>query len=155
MNIAGINYESIVDGEGVRTALFISGCKHNCEGCHNKEAQAFDYGEPFTEEMQERALARMRDIPFHRGITLTGGDPMFSAEELIPFVERYRKENLGDVWIFSGFTYDQIKADPIKNKLLQLCDVLVDGQFIQEKHSPNLNFRGSTNQNIIRLNEKV
>lgn len=151
MKLAGVEYESIVDGEGIRTTIFISGCLHGCEGCHNKETQDFDKGETFDESLQAKILEQIKIRPYIRGITLSGGDPMYSAKELIPFVERYKEEIGGDVWIYSGFKIEDILKNDIMKRLLELCDVLVDGKFEKSNIKYNLKYRGSSNQRIIDL----
>lgn len=152
MNVAGINFESIADGVGVRVVVFVSGCLHNCKGCHNPTSHSFTVGRPFTPELQEEIVDYIIKTPFITGITLSGGDPMYSAAELVPFVERVRRE-LPHIsfWIYSGFTFEQILDDPEKLALLKLCDVLVDGEFILEQRDITLAYKGSTNQRIIDI----
>ena len=76
MNYSGIINCSIVDGEGFRVSLFISGCKHHCEGCHNKETWDFNHGKPYTEKVEEVLFDRLSS-PHIKGLTLTGGDPLY------------------------------------------------------------------------------
>lgn len=152
LNLAGINYNSIVDGDGVRLVLFFSGCKHNCTGCHNKQAQNFECGIQFSRVLQEKVIEYVRSTSFIKGFTLSGGDPMYSAELLIPFVQRVRSEvPNADVWIYSGFTYEQIQRDEQRFKLLSLCDILVDGEFVLDQKDESLKFRGSRNQRVIDI----
>ena len=150
MNVAGINFESIADGVGVRVVVFVSGCKHNCKGCHNPTSHSFTVGRPFTAELQDEIIDYIHKTPFISGITLSGGDPMYSAADLIPFIQRVRKDipNIS-VWIYSGFTYEEILSDVDMLALLKLCDVLVDGMFILEKRDITLAYKGSTNQRLI------
>lgn len=152
MRISGIEYDSIVDGEGIRNTLFISGCKHKCKGCHNKPTWDFNYGEDFTKEKQDKFIEKCRKNPLLKGITLSGGDPMYSAIELIPFMHNFKTEcpHL-DVWAYSGFTLEEIKEDKNMSTLLSYCDVLVDGLYIEELRDITLAFRGSSNQRIIKL----
>lgn len=152
MNIAGINFESVVDGVGVRAAIFVSGCLHACKGCHNPSSHSFTAGRPFTQNLQDEIIDYVRKTPFVSGITLSGGDPMYSAKDLTPFIRRIKSE-LPDisVWIYSGFTYDEILEDADMLSLLCLCDVLVDGPFILEQRDITLAYRGSTNQRLIDI----
>ena len=93
----------------MRVVLFFSGCAHECKGCHNEKAHDFKCGIPFDFEWQNKVIEYVKDTPFIKGITLSGGDPMFSAEQLIPFVLRFKEEiPRADIWIYSGFTYEQI-----------------------------------------------
>ena len=152
MKVSGIVYDSIVDGEGIRNTLFISGCKHYCKNCHNPQTWDFDYGEDFTIKKQIDFIDKCKRNILLDGITISGGDPMYSVNELIPFIERFKNEcpNL-NIWIYSGFTYEEIINDKKMNKLLSLCDVLVDGKYIDELKDVTLEFRGSSNQRIIFL----
>ena len=156
MNVSGINYESIVDGEGVRVVLYVSGCAHHCNGCHNPITWEANSGKPFTEEIQNSIYEACKP-DYIDGLTLSGGCPMCNAKELIPFVKSF-KEKFPDktIWCYCGETVEEIIEDPKsdKYKLLSLIDVLVDGQFVLEKKNPNLAFRGSSNQRIIKVTHK-
>lgn len=146
----GINFESIVDGSGVRVVVFFAGCKHDCKGCHNPESHSFDVGKPFDDEMQEQIAEYIRETPYIDGVTLSGGDPMYSAKDVTDFVVRLRAELPSvTVWVYTGFTYEEILQDEDMLGLLQLCDVLVDGRFILEQKDVTLYYRGSRNQRII------
>ena len=153
MNVSGINYESIVDGEGVRVVLYVSGCAHHCKGCHNPSTWDANSGKPFTEEIQNSIYEACKP-DYIEGLTLSGGCPMCNATELIPFVKSF-KERFPDktIWCYCGETVEEISKEPRSDKyrLLSLVDVLVDGQFVLEKKDPNLAFRGSSNQRIIKV----
>ena len=139
MNYATIKYFDIANGEGVRTSLFVSGCRHHCPECFNSEAWSFDYGEPFDESVEEKIISSLS--PFYiAGLSLLGGEPMEEENQkaLLPF-----EEILGKVKS-RAFT-------PISRRILELCDVLVDGRFIIEEKDISLQFRGSRNQRIIDL----
>lgn len=152
MNISGIIYDSVVDGEGIRNTLFISGCLHHCHGCHNPQTWDFDYGYKFTKEKQKEFIKKCKDNPLLDGITIGGGDPIYSSKELIPFLKEYKKENpTHTIWLYTGFKYEDIKD----NEILKLIDVLVDGEYIKEFRDITLAFRGSSNQRIIRLEKGI
>lgn len=156
MNVSGINFESIADGEGVRVVVFISGCLHNCKGCHNPASHSFTAGQPFTSDLQDMIVAYIKNTPFISGLTLSGGDPMYSAEELIPFVQKLRSEVDGvTVWIYSGFLYEEIKQNEEMAELLKQCDVLVDGKFVLEQRDITLAYKGSQNQRIIDIQKSI
>lgn len=156
MNVSGINFESIADGEGVRVVVFISGCLHNCKGCHNPASHSFTAGQPFTSDLQDKIVAYIKNTPFISGLTLSGGDPMYSAEELIPFVQKLRSEVDGvTVWIYSGFLYEEIKQNEEMAELLKQCDVLVDGEFVLEQRDITLAYKGSQNQRIIDVQKSL
>jgi len=156
VNIAGINFESIVDGVGVRVVVFVSGCLHNCKGCHNPASHSFTAGQPFTETLQTEIIEYIRNTPFISGLTLSGGDPMYSAKDLIPFISALRQE-IPDIsiWIYSGFSYEEIMSDPEMSALLQYCDVLVDGEFILEQRDITLPYKGSRNQRLIDVQQSI
>lgn len=155
-NIIGIDFESIVDGEGVRVVIFFSGCKHNCKGCHNPASHRFDAGRPFNDDIQDKIIEYIRRTPFIKGVTLSGGDPMYSAESIIPFVDKLKKQTDGkDVWVYSGFTYEEIQREIKMMDLLCRCDVLVDGVFILDQRDITLPYRGSRNQRIIDIQSSI
>ena len=152
MYISGIIYESVVDGEGIRNVVFISGCKHKCTGCHNPESWDFKFGEEFTYDKQIEFIEKCKQDPLLDGITLSGGDPMYSEKDVIAFLKLYKEHCPNhNIWIYSGFTYEELIQSSIAKELLDLCDVLVDGKYIQELRDTTLPFRGSSNQRIIKL----
>ena len=153
MKIAGFYDESISNGLGWRAVLFVSGCPHHCPGCHNKEAQDFNYGEEFNEE---EILKRIKENSILNGITISGGEPL--CKENIPGVLKFIKDVKAirpefNVWCYSGYTLDQLidRNDEETNKCLNEIDVLVDGRFVEAKKDPTLKFRGSSNQRIFDL----
>lgn len=156
MNISGINFESVVDGEGVRIVVFVSGCLHNCKGCHNPTSHSFEAGRPFTEELQDEIIDYINKTPFISGATISGGDPMYSAKAVADFVRRLRTE-VKDIslWIYSGFRYENILQNSEMLDLLKLCDVLVDGEFILEQRDMTLSYKGSRNQRIIDIQKSL
>lgn len=150
MNYSGIINCTIVDGTGFRVALYVSGCKHGCVGCHNKDTWDFKAGKEFTKDVEEILFDRI-DKSYIKGLTLTGGDPLFSCEEILPLLQRFRERfgNTKDVWLYTGFTLDEIMTSTdLKNEVVELCDYVVDGRFDINKKDTSLAFRGSKNQNI-------
>lgn len=157
MNYSGIKYCDIANGSGVRTTLFVSGCRNHCKGCFQPETWDFSHGEPFTEETQEQIIASLS--PSHiRGLTLLGGDPMEpeNQKELLPFLRRMKDACQGkDVWAYTGYILDRdlvpggtCYTEDTK-ELLSYIDVLVDGPFIEDEYSIMLKFKGSANQRVI------
>ena len=152
MNYAEIKYMDVANGPGVRTSVFVSGCTHHCEGCFNKEAWDFNYGQPFAKNIEDDILLSLRN-----GITFLGGEP-FEVENLktlVPFVNRIRdvKPDIS-IWFYSGYTWEELRnrtgiAKELTDSILSNIDVLVDGEFIQEKKNMMIQFRGSENQRII------
>lgn len=146
MRIHGITYPDINNGLGCRVTLWVSGCIHHCKGCHNKETWDFNSGRVFTKEDKE-TLFKLLDKPYIKGLTLSGGDPLCSYDDILSLVkevkERYTDK---DIWLYSGFTLDEIKSN--FKDILEYVDVIVDGVFIEELKDVSLKFRGSSNQNI-------
>lgn len=156
MNICGYYPESINEGSGIRAVIFISGCKHYCSGCFNPLSWNFNYGIKFDSAEQHRIISEIQNNPLLDGITLCGGDPFYSARELLPFVEKFRLACPDlNVWAYSGFTYEEIVNDPVMRRLLERCDVLIDGRFIEKYKDLTLPFRGSRNQRIIDVKRSL
>lgn len=155
-NVVGINFESVVDGDGVRVVVFFAGCNHHCKGCHNPESHRFDIGRPFGDEIQTQIIEYIRETPYINGVTLSGGDPMYSAKDIYSFVKRLREE-IPDttIWVYSGFTFEEIMQSDTMRRLLLLCDVLVDGPFVIEQRDITLSYRGSRNQRIIDVKKTM
>lgn len=146
----------IANGPGVRTSLFISGCRHRCKECFNEEAQDFCYGEEFTKGIQDEFVEWSKN-PLIKGINLLGGDPMDHAnnEEFVNFLVRLKTETNKPIWLWTGYTYDEVMRDHKKRFLLYYVDVLIDGQFVKEKYDINLMYRGSTNQKVIDVKKTI
>ncbi|MNK57581.1 anaerobic ribonucleotide reductase-activating protein [compost metagenome] len=158
MNISGYIKESIVDGIGLRSVIFISGCYHKCPGCHSPQTHDKFYGEELSVERQREIISEIKSNPLLDGITLSGGDPFFSAGEMLPFIKLLKGEIPDiNIWAYTGFTFEWL----IKNKnnvmyrLLRECDVLVDGKFILEERDTTLLFKGSLSQRIIDVKESL
>ncbi len=142
----------IANGQGIRATLFVSGCTHRCPGCFNADYQDFKAGEVWTVEVEERFMTYAKNENVH-GVTILGGEPMEQTmdESLLNLLRRIKKETKHTIWIYSGYTFEQIIKDPKKLELLKLCDVLVDGPFVEDLKDITLKFRGSRNQRIINV----
>lgn len=161
MNYAVIKKFDIANGPGVRVSLFVSGCRHKCKNCFNKEAWDFGYGKPFTEETVNEILDAL--TPTHiTGFSLLGGEP-FEPENQKPLLDLLKtiKEKLPDkdIWCYSGFLFDKEllsgKIGEYATQMLEYIDVLVDGRFVEELKSLDLLFRGSSNQRIIDVQKSL
>ncbi len=158
MNYATIKSVDVANGPGVRVSLFVSGCRHHCKNCFNQEAWDFNYGEPFTSEIEDR-LIRYLEPSYIEGITLLGGEPMEpeNQEGLLPLVRRIReKYPEKSIWCFTGYDFERdilgrMWTSPVTRELVPLFDVVVDGNFIEEKKNLSLRFRGSENQRILNV----
>lgn len=153
MNYSGISYPDVENGAGCRVTLFVSGCSHHCKGCHNLETWDFSFGKEFTDLVKNDIFNKVA-LPYIQGLTLSGGDPMDSYEEVLCLVKEFREVfgNSKDIWLYSGYTLEQLESCG-KGEILELIDVLVDGEYHEEERDVTLAFRGSRNQRIIELNK--
>ena len=151
MNYAKIKKVDIANGPGVRVSLFVSGCRNHCPGCFNPETWDFAYGAPFTKKTEKEIIKALRP-PWIQGLSILGGDPMEPENQraLLPLLKRIRVMLPDkDVWLYTGYTYEQIRDAEI----LKWVDVLVDGPFVEEQKNLRLAFRGSENQRILNMEE--
>ena len=157
MNYALIRENDIANGPGVRTSLFVSGCRHHCKGCFNPETWNFNYGKPFT-QAEINLIISASEPSFIDGLTLLGGEPFEPENQpaLIELLKQFRaKLPHKKIWCYSGFSFENDLLPKAQNdeehvkEMLELIDVLVDGKFIEELKNSALLFRGSSNQNII------
>ena len=153
--IKDIQLDSIVDGEGIRSVIWFQGCSHNCPGCHNPETHDFNQGyEVSIEELKDR----ISKLEYQSGVTFSGGDPMMQIEALEELTACVH-ENGMNVWCYTGYTYEELMELAKKNEhylnALRNIDVLVDGRFIIDLKSFDVQFRGSTNQRIIDVRESL
>lgn len=149
MRIANVISDSIVDGPGLRLTVFTQGCPHRCPGCHNPDTHDPAGG---REAGVEELAALMDQNPLLQGLTLSGGEPFSQAEPCAALARRAREKGL-DVWVYTGYTYEELAAGGREDwtALLAAADVLVDGPFIEAEKSYAALFRGSANQRLIDL----
>lgn len=160
MNYSEIKYYDIANGTGVRTTLFVSGCRNHCEGCFQPETWNFDNGEPFTAEVEDQIIESMK-YDYVTGLTLLGGDPFEEENQavLAPFMNRFKTQCPNkNVWAFTGYLLEDLlpggrKHTEYTDDLLATIDILVDGPFVLARKNLWLKFRGSENQRLIDLNE--
>ncbi len=151
IRVMDITYSSSVDGDGFRDVLFVSGCPHRCGGCHNPETWDYDAGtlQSADELYQKLTKSTLTDV------TLSGGEPFEQSEALGVLVKKIKETTKKNVWVYSGYLFEEIALDEKKKKLLEMCDVLVDGRFEKEKADEDLLFRGSSNQRIIDVQKSL
>ncbi len=155
MNYAQIRHYDTANGVGIRTTLFVSGCTHRCYNCFNAEYQSFAFGQPFTQQEIE-LIKRYLSEPMIDGLTILGGEPLQQdPREMCAFLEQIRRVSDKSIWIYSGYTYEEIIAEEEKKKILALCDVLVDGRYVESLKNLRLKFRGSANQRVIDIRETL
>lgn len=160
MNYAAIKKTDVANGPGIRVSLFVSGCTHACKGCFNREAWDFKYGQEFTEET-EKEILRALAPDYIRGLSVLGGEPM-EPQNRVTVLELLRKVKAAyptkDIWCYTGYDYEKDllqwereEQTAVVTELLGLIDVLVDGEFVEEKKNLRLAFRGSENQRLIDM----
>ena len=154
MNFAQIRKYDVANGPGIRTTIFVTGCTHKCHNCFNEEYQDFDFGDPWTQRETDEVIEDLK-LDEVRGLTILGGEPFQNEVDLLEVLRDIKKEVQKDIWIFSGYTYEEILKDQDKKKLLEECDVLVDGRFVEALKDLNLRFRGSSNQRIIDVQKSL
>lgn len=153
IRLYGLVNDSIVDGPGFRTAIFVQGCPYHCEGCHNPDSQPFEGGTVWTLDDVEK---KFTNNPLLSGITLSGGEPSEQAAPCAELARRAHQKGL-NVWTYTGSTLEKLteraQTDAALKQLLAETDVLVDGPFILAQRSLELDFCGSKNQRLIDMNE--
>lgn len=153
LRIAGIVRESIVDGPGIRLAVFSQGCPHHCKGCHNTQTHDFSLG--FECDIN-KIITEVDKNPLLAGVTFTGGEPFCQAEAFYQLGVLVKERGLNIV-AYSGYTYEELNemavGDESIKRLLGIVDILIDGPFIAEQKDLTLEFRGSKNQRIIKKAE--
>jgi anaerobic ribonucleoside-triphosphate reductase activating protein len=145
MRVIKIFGGTIVDGIGLRTSIYFAGCKHYCKGCHNPESWDFKAGEFMT---VKDILEKVKYYNFN--VTLSGGDPLYQDLEVLSFLcKKIHDLNL-NIWLYTGFVFEELQNDVKYKKILENIDVIVDGPFIEKKKNDKILFRGSSNQRILQ-----
>lgn len=143
----------IVNGEGTRCTLFVSGCEHACKGCYNQKSWSFSAGVPFDQAMEDQIIRDLKDQRIKRqGLSLSGGDPLHprNVPTLLALVKRVKTECPDkDIWLWTGYKLSELNK--LQQQMLPYIDVLIDGKFVKEQADPSLAWRGSTNQVIYRF----
>ena len=154
MKILNITSPDVNNGTGFRVTLWVAGCSHHCRGCHNPESWDYNQGKSLREVRKD--LFDRLDKSYIQGLTLSGGYPLAQSRksllELYFLLRRIKKKFPNkDIWIYSGYTHEEILQDKFKKLVLSQCDVLVDGLYRYALRDTSLPFRGSSNQRIIYL----
>ena len=149
--LAGEIKHSLVNGPGIRYVVFFQGCPHHCEGCQNPETHDISGGmEADTDDVMER----IRKAKFLDGVTLSGGDPLMQPEACGSIARVVHEMGLS-VWVYTGWTMDDILHDTRKKKALRYVDVLIDGEFVSALQREEPLFRGSSNQRLIDVQKSL
>lgn len=143
MRLLQILADSVVDGPGLRTVIFFAGCPHHCPGCHNPESWASDGGQDYT---VDQVIQQIEQIGSRR-ITISGGEPFFQPTALVELVAALAGY---EIYLFTGYTLDQLMRDEQARWVLARIDCLIDGRYVQTLPDHSLRIRGSTNQRILK-----
>lgn len=163
MNFATIKDFDVANGPGVRVSLFVSGCRHHCKNCFNREAWDFNYGNPFTEEHINHIIESLKP-DYIKGLSLLGGEPMEPENQagLVLLVKKVKEAYPEKtIWCYTGFDFekdimnDMLKNNPNTKELVSRFDIMVDGKFVEELKDLKLKFRGSSNQRIIDVKKSL
>ena len=164
MHVGEVMTADVANGEGMRVSVFVSGCRNHCKGCFQPQTWDFNYGREYTPEIEQFIIDELSKS-YYDGITILGGDPMEpeNQEPVLQLLRRIKKE-LPDknVWAYTGYVYDRDLVpggkrfvDGVTRELLECIDILIDGRFVEELKNLMLNFRGSSNQRIIKMKETL
>ena len=155
VRLAGIAYESLVNGPGMRRVFFSQGCNHNCVGCFNPDTHDFNGGQLMD---MDKLIEDVLINPIIKGITFSGGDPIEQADKFAYMAKAFRKVNL-NIWCYTGYLFEELlemsKEKVGIKELINNIDVLVDGKFEIKNKKDGLRFKGSTNQRIIDVNKSL
>ena len=157
MNYEKIDKCSVSNGTGIRTVLWVSGCDIHCRNCQNPQTWDFNSGIPFTDDTMQELLYDLSK-PYIKGCTLSGGHPLdpHNAPEVLKIVKRVKMVFPNkDIWVYSGYEWENIIKDETLREILKYTDVLVDGAYVDELRDISLAFRGSSNQRIIDVEKSL
>ena len=150
IRILAIKYGTSVDGVGLRTSLYCAGCENCCPGCHNPQSWDENGGEAIS---VEELFKRIVDADMN--VTFTGGDPMLRPEGFIALAKMIKQNTDKTIWCYTGYQFEDLLLHPKRRQLLELCDVLVDGRYIEAERDLSIHFRGSRNQRIINVQKSL
>lgn len=138
-----------VDGPGLRTSIYLAGCRHACRNCHNPQSWNFEAGEEYT---LEELMHEIEDEGFN--VTLSGGDPLSHPEEVAALCSKIKEAGL-KIWIYTGYSWEEIIDNERLREAVAAAEVVVDGRYIESLRDRDLLFRGSSNQRLIRVRESM
>ena len=148
MNYSALYDCDLANGDGWRVSLFVSGCSLHCKGCFNSQAWSFNCGREYTRATEDKII-QLLDRPYIRGLSILGGNPTEpqNEQDLVKLCKRVKKELPGkDIWLWTGHTMEELTDR--NDRLIPLCDVVVEGRFVEELKDPSLKWRGSSNQRV-------
>ena len=150
IRILDIKYGTSVDGIGLRTSLYCAGCRNHCHGCHNPQSWDENGGEPIRVDELFKHI-----VDADMNVTFTGGDPMLHPEGFIELAQMIKNNTDKNIWCYTGYNFEDLLQHPVRRKLVELCDVIVDGRFVESERDLSLHFRGSRNQRVIDVQKSL
>lgn len=150
IRILDIKYGTSVDGIGLRTSIYCAGCENQCPGCHNPQSWDENAG---TSMSVDELFYKIADADMN--VTFTGGDPMLHPEGFIALAQKIKQQTNKNIWCYTGYRFESLLKHPMRRALLELCDVIVDGRFVEAEKDTSLRFRGSKNQRIIDVKKSL
>lgn len=154
LNVAGVVEESVTDGPGIRYVIFVQGCPHACEGCHNPQTHPFEGG---TVRNTDELFEQIVQNPLLKGVTFSGGEPFCQPAPLALLAKRLHDETRLNIITYTGYTFEELlqSSNAAIHSLLGQADILIDGRFELGKRDISLRFRGSTNQRVIDVKKSL
>ena len=150
IRILDIRYGTSVDGIGLRTSLYCAGCENHCPGCHNPQSWDERGGTPIAVGELFRLI-----VDADMNVTFSGGDPMLHPEGFIALAQMIKQHTNKTIWCYTGYRFEELMNHPLRSELVRLCDVLVDGRYMESERDLTLRFRGSRNQRIIDVQRSL
>ena len=158
LKLFGLVEDSIVDGPGLRLAVFVQGCSHHCKDCHNKDSWSYAEDKGYTISIDD-IVSILLNNPLTTGLTLSGGEPLDTInkiEAIKELIHRLRSNNWNkSIWIYTGYIFEDLINNPDVFPILEETEVIVDGKFDCTKRSLDLKFRGSSNQRLIDVQQSI
>ena len=157
MNYTKIKMSDIANGPGVRSSIYVSGCTHNCPGCFNPETHDFNSGKSWTKDIEDKIIKHVNDDDLS-GLNILGGDPLqqIKDDDLINFMKRFKTETHKDIWLWTGYTFeDIINTESKACNILKECDIVVDGEYVEALSDIRLRYMGSSNQRVIDVKKSL
>ena len=150
IRVLDIKYGTSVDGIGLRTSIYCAGCQNHCPGCHNPQSWDENGGEPIKIDELFKHI-----VDADMNVTFTGGDPMLHPEGFIELAQMIKNSTNKNIWCYTGYKFEDLIQHPIRRKLVELCDVIVDGPYVESERDLSLHFRGSRNQRVIDVQKSL
>ena len=150
IRVLDIKYGTSVDGIGLRTSIYCAGCQNHCPGCHNPQSWDENGGEPVSIDVLFKNI-----VDADMNVTFTGGDPMLHPEGFIELAQMIKNNTDKNIWCYTGYKFEYLMQHPTRRKLVELCDVIVDGPYIESERDLSLHFRGSRNQRVIDVQKSL